>query len=149
MSIFEGIDDVLAEGTFDRQYFEAGKYQVDIERVFVHTKKLGGGKLFIVETQVIRSDNPNIRPGEQRSWVQSMDSFYALPRIKAFIGAFLGYSPKTQIQEINQEVTAEVCNGIVGDESLLAGKRLSLNCTLKKTKAGKDFTHVAWGVAHG
>jgi hypothetical protein len=49
MGVFDGIEHVAAEGRSSlRQYFEPGNYSVTIDRVFLHEKRLGGGKLFIV-----------------------------------------------------------------------------------------------------
>jgi hypothetical protein len=142
MGVFDGIEHVAAEGTSSsRQYFEAGNYQVTINSVFLYERRLGGGKLFIVETTVNESDNPNIKPGELRNWVQSFALPSALPRIKAFIGTALGFSS----QMINTQITAELCNRVVNQENPLQGKRLTLNCSAKTTKNGKPFTSHIWG----
>jgi hypothetical protein len=149
MSVFEGIEHVSAEGTSNRQYFEPGRYLVTIESVFLHEKRLGGGKIFIVETTINESDNPNIKPGEQRNWVQSLSIPSALPRIKAFIGAAFGMCPKTQLKIINEKVTKEICSNAISAQNPLRGVRLSLQCTAKKTQAGKDFTQASWRVING
>lgn len=149
MNVFEGIEDVSAEGTSNRQYFEPGKYVVEIDRVFLHEKRLGGGKLFIVETTVKESDNLNIKPGEQRNWVQRLDNDYAKPRIKSFIGAALGMCPRKQLEVINTRINSEICNKAIGENNPLAGKKLSLTCLNKVTKAGRNFTHPIWGVVNG
>lgn len=105
MGVFDGIENIAAEGTSSlRQYFMPGHYTIEIERVFLHEKRLGGGKLFIVETKVLASDNADIKVGEQRNWVQALSLPLALPRIKAFIGAALGLSPK----DINSKINAFV-----------------------------------------
>lgn len=143
MSIFDGIERVAAEGT-SKQYFEPGKYLVSIDRVHLYERQLGGGKLFIVETTVEESDNPKIKTGEQRNWVQSFALPSALPRIKTFIGSAMGLSPNRQLKEINAKVSAEVCNGAVGDENPLQGKKLRLTCIAKTTRAGKEFVQHAW-----
>ena len=104
MSVFEGIEHVSAEGTSNKEYFQPGQYVVTIQSVFLHEKRLGGGKIFIVETTVNESDNPNIKPGEQRNWVQSLSLPSALPRIKAFIGAAFGICTKTKSKELRQSI---------------------------------------------
>ena len=146
MNPFTGIEHVSAEGTSGRQYFEAGKYIVEIESVFLHEKRLGGGKLFIVETTVRESDNETIEVGEQRNWVQSLALPSALPRIKAFIGAAMGYCPRRQLRELNEKITSVICNEAVNEENPLRGRQLSLECIAKKTQAGKDFTQAIWGI---
>lgn len=140
MGVFDGIEHVVAEGTSSlRQYFEPGNYTVAIEQVFLHEKRLGGGKLFIVETKVIDSDNPHIKPGEQRNWVQSLALPYALPRIKAFIGAALG--------DINKTINTELCEFIVGVKNPLAHNIVILKCLSKTSKSGKNFISHIWGKA--
>src|ERR1700730_9936128 len=99
MSVFAGIENVSAEGTSNRLYFDEGNHIVEIDSVFLLEKRLGGGKLFIVETTVKESDNPNLKPGEQRNWVLSLALPLALPRIKSFIGAAIGLCPKRQLNE--------------------------------------------------
>lgn len=147
MSIFSGIEHVAAEGASNRQYFEPGKFTVSIDSVFLYERRLGAGKLFIVETTVLESDNPHIKPGEPRNWVQSLSLPSALPRIKSFIGAALGFCPQRQLRELNATITSDICNDTVSTENPLRGKKLSLQCTAKTTRAGKDFIQHAWGVS--
>ena len=148
MSIFDGIEHVAAEGTSNRQYFEPGKYTVTIDAVFLYERRLGGGKLFIVETTVDESDNANIKSGEQRNWVQSFGLPSALPRIKSFIGAAIGLCPQRQLKEINQRVDKAVCDSSVGPSNPLQGHKLRLTCTSKITQKGKEFIQHSWSVAH-
>jgi hypothetical protein len=145
MGIFDGIEHVAAEGTSSvRQYFEPGSYLVTIDSVFLYERRLGGGKLFIVETTVNESNNSNIKPGEQRNWVQSFALPYALPRIKSFIGVAMGLCPKRQLKEIDDKVTAETCSQSVGPENPLRNKKLKLICTGKTTSKGKEFVQHVW-----
>ena len=147
MEIFDGIEHVAAEGTSSlRQYFEPGQYLVTIYRVRLYERKLGGGKLFIVETTVDESDNPHIKPGEQRNWVQTFALPYALPRIKSFIGAAMGLCPQQQTREINAKATAAICNQAVSHENPVHGKKLRLTCIGKTTSKGKEFIQHVWGL---
>ncbi len=148
MGIFDGIEHVAAEGTFARRYFEPGIYSVAINSVFLHNRRLGGGPIFVVETSVLESNNPRIRPGDRCNWAQSFALPSALPRIKTFIGAALGLCPKRQANDINSQVTAEVCTEVVSVSNPLCGKRLTLSCVNKITRAGKDFVQHSWGVDH-
>jgi hypothetical protein len=150
MGIFDGIEHVAAEGTSSlRRYFEPGNFTVTIDSVFLHEKRLGGGKIFIVETTVDESDNPNIKPGDKRNWAQSFALPSALPRIKSFIGAAIGLCPKRQLKEINAKVTAEVCDKSVTEMNPLRGKKLRLSCTAKTTRAGNEFIQHMWGIING
>jgi hypothetical protein len=148
MSVFEGIEHVSAEGTSNREYFTPGRYTVIINTIQIKDKRLGG-KLFIVETTIKESDNPSIKVGDNRNWVQSLSNEYALPRIKSFIGAAKGFCPKTQIKEINKNITKAVCDDVVSIENPLCGHIVSVECIGKITKTGKAFTQAIWGVAHG
>ncbi|TXG76899.1 hypothetical protein E6Q11_03765 [Candidatus Dojkabacteria bacterium] len=144
MSVFDGIEHVAAEGTSLRQYFEPGNYLVTIDSVFLHERRLGGGKLLIVETTIDESDNPNIKAGEQRNWVQSFALPIALPRIKSFIGAAMGLCPSRQLQEINQKITLKTCEEMVSAENPLRGKKMKVSCHNKISQSGKEFTHLMW-----
>jgi hypothetical protein len=148
MNVFEGIEHVSAEGTSNRLYFEPGRYVVEIDTVHVKEKRLGG-KLFIVETTIKESDNPNIKPGDRRNWVQSLSNEYALPRIKSFLGAAKGFCPKKQLAEVNKNITKSVCDHAVSIENPLKGRILSVECLGKITKTGKAFTHANWGIVDG
>lgn len=144
MGVFDGIEHVAAEGTSLRRYFEEGNYVVTIQSVYLFEKRLGGGKLFIVETTVDESDNPNIKPGEQRNWVQSFAIPSALPRIKSFIGAAMGLCPSRQLQEINKQITMQICEDAVGPTNPLRGKQLRLSCIGRISRAGKEFITAHW-----
>lgn len=145
MGVFDGIEHVSAEGASSRQYFVPGNYLVTIETVLLHEKRLGG-KLFIVETTVNETDNPSIKSGEQRNWVQSLALPSALPRIKSFIGAAHGLCPRAQSQDINIQITSAICEICVGPKAPLRGKKLRLSCVAKTTKTGKEFIQHVWGV---
>jgi hypothetical protein len=149
MGVFDSIENVAAEGTSSRQYYEPGNYVVTVDSVILYERRMGGGKLFIVETTVNESDNPYIKPGEQRNWVQSFGLYSALPRIKSFIGAAKGLCPKKQLKEINNKITAAICDESVGPANPLSGKRLRLTCVKKITTTGKEFVQHTWGVMHG
>jgi len=150
MGVFDGIEHVAAEGTTSsRQYFEPGLYKVTIDSVFLYERRLGGGKLFIVETTVNESDNANTKPGEQRNWVQSFALPSALPRIKSFIGAASGLCPKRDLKELNNKVTVEVCNQAIGPENPLRGRQLRLRCIAKTSSKGKEFVQHNWEVLNG
>lgn len=146
MSIFKGIENVSAEGMSNRQYFEEGNYIVEIDKVLLHEKRLNGDKLFIVETTVIESDNSNIKPGEQRNWVQSLALPSALPRIKSFIGAAIGLCPRRKIHEINSKVDENFSLHVVSPENPLSSRKLALSCSNKISRNGKNFTQAVWRV---
>lgn len=141
---FSGVDNVKPTAESYRGYFLPGKYKVRLENVLIHSKRLGG-KLFIVETEVLESNNPEILAGETRNWVQPMDVDAAMPRIKTFMGAAHGFCPKRNLDALSKFVTKEVCEQAVSNENPLKGKELKLECHNKKSiKTGKDFTVHLW-----
>jgi hypothetical protein len=143
MGVFDGIEHVVAEGTSLRKYFEPGNYIVNIDTVFLYEKRLGGGKLFIVETTVDTSDNPSIKSGEKCNWVQSFALPSALARIKAFVIAAMALcSTPTEIEIL--EITADLCNKIVDPQNPLRNKKLKLTCIGKTTSKGKKFIQHIW-----
>ncbi len=141
---FPGVDSIKPASESNRSYFLPGKYKVRLENVLIHKKRLGG-KLFIVETEVLESSHPDIQVGETRNWVQPMDVDPALPRIKTFMGAAHGFCPKRNLDALCEFVTKEVCEKAVSAENPLKGKELRLECHNKKSlKSGKDFTVHLW-----
>lgn len=144
-NIFSGIDTVTANQDLQKQYFLPGQYRVRLENVLVHKKRLGG-HIFIAETTVLESDNPEIKPGELRNWVQPLEVDAAMPRIKCFIGATQGLDPKRQIDAINKNVTQKLCESVVLNEISIKNVELRLECFNKRSiRTGKDFTLHIWG----
>lgn len=144
MSMFAGIENTKAAVEGVSQYFEEGKYRVQIDNTFIHRKRLGG-HLFIVETTVLESSNPEVLPGETRNWVQSFEFESAMARIKTFIGAAKGFCPRRQLTEINREITQSVCDDVVSGSNPLKGVALDLECVTKRSKkTDKDFNVHMW-----
>lgn len=147
MNAFSGMDQVQTQSNTSSSYFGPGKYEVCLDKVILKEKRLGG-EVFIVETTVMKSSNPAIRPGEKRSWVQSMHQPSALPRVKLFAGAAAGYDPDKQIDDINSKITEKACAHMVSEANPLAGKILILECVNKPSqKTGKPFTIHNWAPA--
>ncbi len=143
MSVFKGIEHVSAEGTSNRQYFEEGNYIVEIDKVLLHEKILNGSKLFIVETTIIESDNPNIKPGEQRNWVHSLALRSPLPAIKSFIGAAIGLCPRRHFDDFNTKVNEEFSLHVISPANPLRGRKVALSV---KDRNGKKFPKVTWRI---
>ena len=142
--ILDGIDTATANRDTQKQYFLPGRYRVRLENILLHKKRLGG-HVFIVETRVLDSDNPEIRSGEQRNWVQPLEIDTAMPRIKCFIGVTQGLDPNRQINEINKTVTGKLCEDVVSGKIQTKNTELFLECFNKRSsKTGKDFTIHAW-----
>ena len=144
MSIFSNINQTEAYSEEQRQYFLPGHYRVQINHVYTKPKRLGG-HLFIAETTVLGSDCADIKIGEKRNWVQSMELPGAMPRVKVFVGAAKGYSSKFDADRINAEVTEALCEEVVSKNNPLNGTELNLECYQKRSeKTGRDFTIHMW-----
>lgn len=143
-SMFSEIENTKAVSESPKNYFLPGKYKVQIDVVHIH-KKLLGGHLFLVETVVLESDNPEIEKGERRNWAQPFEMVAAMPRIKCFVGAAHGYCPKRNLDGLNKFVTKAICDHAVSPENPLAGVVMNLECHNKKSmRTGKDFTVHMW-----
>lgn len=148
-NIFSGIELVKVNSESQKQYFLPGKFSVRIENVFLHKKRLGG-HVFVVETTVLESNNPEIQTGEARNWVQPMEMDAAMPRVKCFIGAAKGYDPKRNLDDINKIVTQTLCESVVSGEITFKGVILDLECFNRRSnKTGKSFTIHLWSPAKG
>lgn len=144
VSMFSDIENTKAVAEAEKSYFLPGKYRVRIDGVLVH-KKLISGHLFIVETTVLESDNPDIQRGEQRNWAQPFEMVAAMPRIKCFVGAAHGFCPRRNLDALNQFVTQDVCDRAVSPDNPLRGVVMDLECHNKKSvRTGKDFTIHMW-----
>lgn len=144
MSLFNNINRAEAYSEENHQYFLPGNFRVKIENVYTRPKRLGG-TLFIVETSILGSDCDEIKIGDKRNWVQSLDFESAMPRIKMFVGVAKGFNPKTELEKINQEVTPELCEEVISSANTLKDKELDLECYQKRSpKTGKDFTIHLW-----
>ena len=88
MGVFDGLDSAR---TFDQgNYFEQGKYLLKIKKCLIKDT-FQSGQAFIVEFEVVTSDNPNHKVGSTGSWVQKMTpKEISLPAIKSFIFAVVG-----------------------------------------------------------
>ena len=145
------------------QYFTAGNYQVRIKAVKIVPSQAGGNKeYFVIETEVLDSDNPQIKPGSERSHVIDMTNVMSMPNIKAFVAAVSGVDPSSGaineeveeywqkwgleqgIVEEGEEVTFErVCDLIVDSVNILEGTVMDLECTDVITKKEREAAKAA------
>jgi len=163
MSLFGKIRDVDVGKS--GQYFKPGIYKVRVKSVKVKDSQVGPAeKYFIVETEVLESNNPDIAVGAEKSQVIKMSNVMALPNVKAFVAAASGVDPNSET--INEEVEAywkkkleeqgviqptetvsfdQVCDLIVSNLNPLGGLELKLECATIETKGeGKEFTKHFW-----
>ena len=127
--------------------WEPAQYRVQIKKIEVINSRKGDD-LFIVEAKVLESDCPERKAGVSASWVVNLKQDAALGNIKGFIAAANGIDPGNE-EEVNEAVTEEVCELVVGKDQPLAGDEIALTCVMIKTRAGKDFTLHQWKPVEG
>jgi len=155
MSLFSGIKD--ASVSKSGQYFKPGHYKVKIKAVKMTKSQAAPSQMFfIIETEVLESDNPDISPGSERSQVIDMSNVMALPNVKAFVAAASGVEPTSET--VNEEVEKYwsdlmgehisfdvLCDRLVSDSNPLEGLEMFLECiNIVTKKEKKDFTKHMW-----
>jgi hypothetical protein len=163
MSLFSGIKEVSISKS--GQYFKPGNYKVRIKAVKTQDSQVGPAKkFFIVETEVLKSSNPDIAVGSERSQIIDMSNVMALPNVKYFVAAASGVDPNSE--GINGEVEGywkkklaedgvlkpgedvsfdQICELVVSAINPLGGIELDLECMNITTKGeGKEFTKHLW-----
>lgn len=139
-------------------FFKEGIYRVKILGVkWVKSQKGGAQKreFFIIETEVLKSNNAEIAVGSQRSHVIPMDNVMSLPNVKGFVAAASGVDPdeanvNDAVAQYWSTLTGEsvdfedVCDWICGPSNPLKDEEMDLECIPVKTQAGGDFTKHAW-----
>ena len=142
-SMFAGIKD--AKATQGGLYFLEGNYKVKICRVFSMTSRKKED-LFIVECEILESDNPNRKPGMRPSWVVNLKHDAALGNIKGFVAAVNGIDPSDS-EKVDELVDEEACEVVASKENPMEGTVMPLQCVNTKTREGGDFTLHKWGAA--
>lgn len=126
-------------------YFLEGIYRVRLVKVHMYSGRKGDA-FFIVEAEIIESNNPQRPVGMKCSQVIKMSQDAALGNIKAFLAAANGIDIDADgaMQVVQEEITEEVAELAVHASNPLAGIELKLQCTQIKTQAGNDFTRHDW-----
>lgn len=146
--------------------FVAGNYNVKIRKIeYKDTRK---GPTFIVETEVIESDNQTRGPGSKPSWVVSRHQEfpeYQLADMKHLAGVLFQISdPDAYMEPITEEdrrntspgsdpqITAnnrfweQALEWMISSANPCAGIMVKLNCTERtSTKTGKTHLKHTWG----
>lgn len=101
-----------------------------------HINMRSGKEAFVVELEVLESNNAERQVGSQCSWMVTLDKEPALGNVKQFVTTALGVADN----QINEEVMLL----IVGEGNPLKGKILRCSAVTIQTKANRDFTKVKW-----
>ena len=166
MSVFSKIKE--AQVSKSGQYFKEGNYKVRIKAVKLINSQAGPAKqFFVIECEVMQSDNSDIQVGSEKSHVIDMSKVMALPNIKGFMAAISGVDPtcetvnddveafwkqellKKELIEENEHVPFDDLCDLVVDEkiNLLKDIEMKLECvTIQTREKGQDFTKHNWQI---
>ena len=141
MGSFSGIEQTK---TFkNAPYLAPGQYELAIaSMLLVESSKKKGQEFFVVEFNVVTSNNPNAAPGSLVAWLVDMGhGDTALSNCTAFASAVLDCD--------EEDVNEEAMNRLVGPDQPATGIHVKANAFTIKTKAGSDFTKVRWDPVAG
>jgi len=147
MGLFDNIKG--QRGTRGDSYFVPGVYEVEINRVKTgKTRK--GDDYYVVETNILHSNNSDLPEGASASWMVLFRHESALGNIADFCRA-AAYSLAKQngadpgvktYQDI--EIDSNSAEQSAGEDNPFAGVRLKAEAYNIKTRAGGDFTKLSW-----
>ena len=162
MGAFDAMD---RPGTDSRPgYLDKGSYLLSITSVrskpSENPKAARGTNVVIAEFVVAESTNPNIRIGESRCWVSTITpdakGDRAAADVKCLLFAVLGHDPANRdaVAAFEGSLAAkgvkvsQLFAEMTGEANPLAGQRVRVDCSVKKTGAGGDFTIHSWKPAN-
>jgi hypothetical protein len=116
-------------------YFQPGKYVVKILHCLLHQRIHTGKDIFVVETEILKSDNAAMVPGMCPSWVVPIDNIGGPFAVKAFLAAALDV-PVNSISELDLDPTTLIPR--------VAGLHMKVIAASKLTKRGGMYTHMTW-----
>jgi len=137
-------------------YMKPGNYRVQIQASKWIKGQLGKN-FFIVEFKILKSDNPEVPVGAQRSWVVDMSTSNVMrgPNVKGFIAAVSGVDGSLddaadRIEEYwraqsGADLGFEAIMGeLVIDQNILENVEMDLECVNISTRTGGEFTKFNW-----
>ena len=143
-----------AEDTSGGQFFLEGNYYVALRGIKWHNSQKRAGVMFlIIETQVIKSSNPDVKPGEMRSQMIDFSQQPAKNNAKNFFLAVArslweGAEAETRAGEERfiQECMEGDANGVSPAADLQLYLRAYLTPTKPKVTGGEpgEFTRHVW-----
>jgi len=160
--MFKGMD--TAEMNGKGNYMAEGKYRV--KTTALRTKEGFKGKSFILDFEIVTSNNDAHKPGTSGSWVVKLDKPQAFGDIKGLMFAISGVNPKTvrspkqdpeshaQASELakvaldpdyltkKRKEDPKYLEGL--EQTFAVGREIDLETVKIKTKANTDFTVHNW-----
>lgn len=116
---------------------QPGKYLVEIDACKISDTR--SGVFFIVEMDIVESDNPERAAGTKMSWmVKRKDEFEEtfLSNVKDFIMGVTGLD--------ENKITDETAMKIIAPDQPLSGVRARLTAYQSTLKNGNEFTRTIW-----
>lgn len=154
MGMFDSV--ASAEVTGGGVYFLPGKYRVRVAQVKAQRSQRSGKDFFVVECEILTSDNPERKAGSKASQVVDIGNVMGPVNIKAFVAAASGHAPDSEgLNEALIETwgaltgthlnVSQICERVVAADNPLEGVEINLECANIKTRGtGKDFTKHFW-----
>lgn len=144
---------------FERgSYLDKGNYKLTLLKCYTMTTRKKKD-VFIAELKVEESSNDEIPVGSKRSWYQDLsDEDIAFPAIKEFFMYLMQIdrSDKEAMQEFSDgleelldEVTDEDWKNKSEEDHPLHGTPIAVECYMKETQKGNDFTVHDWEIWDG
>jgi hypothetical protein len=143
MGIFNNIKNTAAaraRGAF----FVRGIYLCRVVTCRHVASKVGTDEFFVVDFDVIESNNPELEPGCSATWMAKLTGKFpalALADVKAFIMAATGAAE----QDVGE---TEVMDAIDGDGSALSGQVVRVQVEDVVTKSGASFSKHSFRVSN-
>jgi hypothetical protein len=138
-------------------YFEPGRYKVKVKKTAAQRSQKNGKNYFIVEAEILESDNPKRKPGSTASQVIDIGNIMGFPNIKAYLAAANGIDPTDTaavdealgtVTDDRGKVTRDLCEEAaeyaVSEDNPLEGTILDLECVEILTKDKRPFTKHIW-----
>lgn len=136
MSVFSGIQQ--AEVSKAGQYLQPGTHELEVHEVsVVESSQHKGRSYFCVESDVVQSTNEHHPVGSRVTWLVNMQQPSALANCLGFALALDSSATKADIDEDFME---KIC----GVDQPVRGTRVRALAHNVTTRAGGDFTKVAW-----
>ena len=132
------------------RYLDPGTYTLSIASItLVDSKKEKGRKFFVVEAEVLSSNNPDFRVGDLVTWMvditpKLVEGEIVVPEIslsncKAFAKAVLDCT--------DNDITEETMDKLCGPEQPASGINVVADAFNITTGKGGEFTKIRWSAA--
>ena len=134
-------------GNKSGQYFEPGMFLVELVCIKVFERQnQAGGTGFVVEFDVLESDNPAIPVGDRRGWFCDISKKMGASDAKAFMLQVVEAKINRSGGDFNPRAPFDpkILHWAAGEDQPCAGEKFHLKAWHKETRAGGQFTIHDW-----